>query len=137
MISRIMVDVPNSTIILMTREFEKRAKWANTEEYNALQKVRLDYPDFTVTGRAKKHYNNQDEYKGLTYAYMRKYIALHDELGSIMKEFEEKMLIGECHKRPYPKVKKWFLEQFPEIVEFGMPKLEDEAIESSSAVQIA
>ena len=137
MINRIKIDVPNSTIILMTREFEKRAQWANTEEYNALQRVRLDYPNFTVIGRTKKHYNSQGEFKGLTYSYMRKYIALHDKSGSIMNKFEEKMLIGECHKRPYPKVKAWFLEQFPEIVEFGMPKLEDEDTAESSAVQVA
>ena len=44
----------------------------------------------------------------------------HDQDGTIKKVYDELRLIGACHKVSYPTIKKWFLETYPEIVEFGI-----------------
>lgn len=44
----------------------------------------------------------------------------HDLAEAIRKVYDELRLIGACHKVSYPTIKKWFLETYPEIVEFGV-----------------
>ena len=106
--------------IIMSRSFEKCASKVGTEEYQRLQMVRSDYPNFTVVRKHIKKSPTKETYAGLTYAYMENYIINHDQDGSIQKKYEELRLIGACHKVSYPTIKKWFLETYPEIVEFGI-----------------
>lgn len=106
--------------IIMSRSFEKCASKVGTEEYQRLQMVRKDYPIFTVARKQIKKASHKETYAGLTYSYMESYIADHDDDGSIMKHYSELRLIGACHKVSYPTIKKWFLETYPEIAEFGM-----------------
>ena len=106
--------------IIMSRSFEKCASKVGTEEYQRLQMVRNDYPNFTVVRKHIKKAPNKETYAGLTYEYMESYIANHDHDGSILKRYDELRLIGACHKVSYPTIKKWFLETYPEIVEFGI-----------------
>ena len=44
------------------------------------------------------------------------------EYARLQKEFEELKLISKCHRKGlrYPTIKKWFLETYPEIIEFGI-----------------
>ena len=106
--------------IIMSRQFEKCASIAGSEEYRRLQLVRQDYPNFSVVRRSIKKAPTKVTYAGLTYAYMEAYIAGHDQDGTIKKVYDELRLIGACHKVSYPTIKKWFLETYPEIVEFGI-----------------
>lgn len=106
--------------IIMSRNFEKNASIAGSEEYQRLQLVRQDYPSFTVVRRQIKKAPTKETYAGLTYAYMENYIATHDNAEEIEKTYKELRLIGACHKVSYPTIKKWFLETYPEIVEFGV-----------------
>ena len=106
--------------IIMSRSFEKCASKVGTEEYRHLQMVRNDYPNFVVVRRSIKKAPTKVTYAGLTYAYMEAYIAGHDQNGAIKKVYDELRLIGACHKVSYPTIKKWFLETYPEIVEFGI-----------------
>ena len=106
--------------IVMSRHFEKCASIAGSEEYRRLQLVRQDYPTFSVVRRSIKKAPTKVTYAGLTYAYMEAYIAGHDQDGAIKKVYDELRLIGACHKVSYPTIKKWFLETYPEIVEFGI-----------------
>ena len=106
--------------IVMSRQFEKCASIAGSEEYRRLQLVRQDYPTFSVVRRSIKKAPTKVTYAGLTYAYMEAYIAGHDQDGTIKKDYDELRLIGACHKVSYPTIKKWFLETYPEIVEFGI-----------------
>ena len=106
--------------IIMSRSFEKCASIAGSEEYRRLQLVRQDYPNFSVVRRSIKKAPTKETYAGLTYAYMEAYIAGHDQDGTIKKVYDELRLIGACHKVSYPTIKKWFLETYPEIVEFGI-----------------
>lgn len=71
----------------VTKTFAKAASRYGSEAYMKLRSARNDFPDFKVVVRstaAKK----KDRFKGLTYAYMEKYIAAHDdEKETAMKEF--------------------------------------------------
>ena len=106
--------------IVMSRNFEKCASIAGSEEYRRLQAVRQDYPTFSVVRREIKKAPSKETYAGLTYSYMENYIVNHDNADEIKKVYDELRLIGACHKVSYPTIKKWFLETYPEIVEFGI-----------------
>ena len=106
--------------IIMSRQFEKCASIAGSEEYRRLQLVRQDYPTFSVVRRSIKKAPTKETYAGLTFAYMENYIVTHANAEQIKKVYDELRLIGACHKVSYPTIKKWFLETYPEIVEFGI-----------------
>lgn len=120
------IDFVNSTLI-MDRTFAKAASIVGSQEYQLLQNARQDYPAFTVSMRAIRRNPNKESYRGLTYAYMEKYITDHDdENQSIMKEYLNMREIAKCHSVRYPKIKAWFLETYPEIVAFGLLQNEQE-----------
>lgn len=114
-------------IIEMSREFAKYAAQVGTDEYNLLQQTRRDYPTFRVVRKQIKKNKDKENYKGLTYEYMKNYIELHDgKEETIMKEYKEMRLLAECHSIRYPVIKKWFLAKFPEVAKFGVVEVEDE-----------
>ena len=106
--------------IIMSRSFEKCASIAGSEEYRRLQLVRQDYPTFSVVRRSIKKALTKETYAGLTFAYMENYIAKHGNAEEHRKVYDELRLIGACHKISYPTIKKWFLETYPEVAEFGV-----------------
>ncbi len=114
----------NKTIV-MDRTFAKFAQNTRSDEYAHLQQIRRDYPDYMVKTRTIKHNPEKETYKGLTYEYMEDYILRHESEENaltIIKEFNELRTISKCHKQGlrYPTIKKWFLEKYPEIVEFAV-----------------
>lgn len=111
--------------IIMDRTFAKFAENTRSEEYAHLQQVRRDYPDYAVTTRTIKRNSEKETYKGLTYEYMEEYILRHESEEKqleVIKEFHELRTISKCHKQGlrYPTIKKWFLEKYPEIVDFSI-----------------
>ena len=120
--SNIFINSKNATIEL-NKTFSQRAAKFGSPEYMELQNARKDYPTYRVVTVAKKAAKN--EYKGLTFEYMKKYIALHDnEEKSIMKEFlnlrgesEEAKAIG-AMSEGYSEIKDWFFAQYPAIKNF-------------------
>lgn len=125
---KLTVDHSNNKII-MDRTFAKYEKDTFSEEYAHLQQVRRDYPTYRVELRKIKRNSDKETYKGLTYEYMEKYIVKHepaDTRKSVLMEFEDMIFISQCHSKAkrYPVIKNWFLEKYPEIVKFGMPKEE-------------
>lgn len=128
------VDFANSKII-MDRTFAKKCENPSSDEYAQLQRVRADYPNFTVVRKQIKRNDDKECYKGLTYAYMERYIALRDDKeGTIRKAYDEMRLISECHSIRYPVIKKWFLKQFPEVAKFGVTNQEEENKDNSPNV---
>ena len=121
--------------IVMDRTFARNAKIVGSEEYNKLQMARRDYEGFTVITRTINRNSNKECYHGLTYAYMERYILLHGKAEERKKEFDELRLISQCHSKRYPVIKKWFLEQYPEIALLGMPKLDKETAETAPAAE--
>ena len=95
-------------------------------EYAHLQQVRRDYPTYKVIRHTIKRNAEKKTYKGLTYEYMEYYILTHgtkEERQKNFAEYNEMILISECHGKAYryPVIKRWFLEKYPEIAEFGAP----------------
>ncbi len=119
------VNMKNRTIE-MTKKFAAASSKFGTEEYKTLQEVRRDYPSYKVVTIARKaSKSDSSAFKGLTYEYMEKYIAGHDdEEKSIMLEYM--MLRGESEEAEeafaesasYQEIKDWFLDTFPAIAEF-------------------
>ena len=114
------VNIKNSTIV-MDRSFYKNAFTYGTPEYNQLQIVRADYPGFTPIQRKIKTNSNKQKYDGLTYFYMEHYISIHENAEENRKQYDELRLIAQCHSKGkrYPTIKKWFLDTYPEVREFG------------------
>lgn len=120
--TNIIINAKNHTIE-MNKAFTKAASIFGTDEYNALQAVRRDYPTFKVVTVAKKA--AKVEYKGLTFEYMEKYISTHDdENQSIMATYN--MLRGKSKAgidamaatASYADIKEWFFMTFPAIEAF-------------------
>ena len=128
----------NRTIV-MDRTFAKRAMDTWTEEYAHLQAVRKDYPNYEVVQRHIRTNSNKNTYAGLTYDYMESYILTHgteETRVTNFKEYQEMRIIAQCQGKAfrYPKIKCWFLEQYPEIARFGMTETQIAAEEAKAAV---
>ena len=119
----IYVDYEHSEISISSA-FKKKAFTPGSAEYKKLNAVRADYPSFSIVVREFKTNTEQDRYKGLTYDYMRWHIETNDKEHSAVNLSALDKMIGnsKCHSlnKSYPSIKKWFLETYPEIAEFGM-----------------
>ena len=106
----------NHTIEMPTKKFANAASRYGTEEYNALQGARSDYPNFRVV-LAKANAKRKDSLKGLNYEFMESNIKNHDEDGSIMKVFNRNRGLNSeiPSSLTYGEIKAWFLKQYPEI----------------------
>ena len=112
--------------ILISKSFSKAAMNPNSTEYQDLKEVMCAHPDYRVAQRNIKKKENKKTFAGLTYEYMEEYILTHGTK-EIRKanyaEFNQMILISKCHGKAYryPVIKRWFLEKYPEIAEFGAP----------------
>ena len=121
--TNITINAKNATIEL-TKVFAKNASRFGTPEYMQLQQARADYPTFRVVVR--KAAKSADHMKGLTFDYMLEYIEKND------KPFDEEMTVKAAflqiagrdengdriegnESASYGEIKKWFLEQYPEV----------------------
>lgn len=137
--NRLWIDFVHN-MIMMDCTFAKKCCDTRSAEYEHLQRVRQDYPEFVVQRRQIKKNTSKETYAGLTYNYMERYIISHEEddaREAVLDELRELRLISECHKRShrYPVIKHWFLDKYPQIAEFGLQKetSEEPTIEMSSA----
>ena len=118
----VRVNRSNRTIEV-TKTFDKAASRFGSREYEAMQQVRKDYPNFTVVVKSIR--NKADHYKGLTYDFMEKYIKAHDDGdGSKLAEFndlratsDEALAFG-VEALSYGEIKAWFFKTYPEIEAF-------------------
>ena len=123
--------------ILITSAFYNASFNTDSYEYKLLQRIKTQNPDFVVEQRTIAKNDNKETYKGLTFAFMEKYIRIHEgEKSKKMKEFKELRLIGECHSKAYQKTRKWFFEEYPDVKNFTVEHLKDfmndEQLESDS-----
>ena len=135
--SNITVNTKRNVIVL-SKATAKAASVFNSPEYNDLQKARRDYPDFRVEVKktAKK-----DNYKGLNFKFMEKYIEQNDnENKSIMAEYnllrgrnEDGDVVSDAAS--YGEVRSWFLDTFPEVEEYRNKR--DEVLERVKANRAA
>lgn len=106
--------------IEMTEAEAKAASKYNSEAYNELVSMKHDFPNFPIF-IVKNKSKRSDTLKGLTFTYMESYI---EKNGTPEQAENFKVLRGADdglgHLAPsYGAVKKWFLEQFPEISEYS------------------
>lgn len=111
--------------IVMSKTEAKAARKYGSEEYKALQNARRDYPNFKVVTATRQTSSKQESYKGLTYAYMEKYIEAHDDDNkTIMAEYMNLRGLSEeaqealAEPCSYYEMKCWFLKKFPAIAKF-------------------
>ena len=122
------IDYASATIAMTKKEMKAAGKYGS-DEYTKLLNARHENPGFkivsiesrTKTVRAAR----KETYRGLTYSYMEAYIAGHDDAEKhIMMEYSKRRCLNEdpAQNLPaplsYSKMKKWFLEQYPEIAAF-------------------
>ena len=120
--TNITINTKNNSIVI-TKAFSKKASRFGSDAYKELQEARKDYPNYRVVVRTTSKKN--DSFKGLTYAYMEKYIAKHDdEDQSIMEEYKILRGIGSESEElmadsfSYGEMREWFFKKFPEIKQF-------------------
>ena len=136
----IRIDFTNHAIVL-TREFQKLASDVRSDEYSTLQRVRKDYPDFSVGTRAIKKNPNKNTYKNLTYSYMEKYIRVHEkkeQATETLTKLAEMYQLAQCRRNGYgyATIKRWFLTRYPDVEKFGVDeamKRAEEAREKAEA----
>ena len=112
----------NSRTIEVTKGFDKASSRFGTAAYEAMQKVLQENPGFRVVVKATKV--KADLYKGLTYSFMEKYIASHDNAEVNMAMFmdhrglsDEAVACG-AEALSYGEIKAWFLRTYPEFAAF-------------------
>ena len=104
--------------LIMDRAFDKNRRIVGSKEYDLLQRAKADNPQYSVVLRHIKSNPEKQTYRHLTYDYMREYIIRHPHSVERMAEFDEMRLRAKCHTISYAKVKKWFLEAYPDIDDF-------------------
>ena len=102
-----------SKTIEVTKTFANKASCFGSEEYTMLLTASRDLPDFTVVVKATKPVRRSYT-KSPTYEYMKDYISMSDEDGSLMRDFQ--ILRQGCS---YGEIKKWFMTKFPEFNNFA------------------
>ena len=119
-------------VIEMNTTFAKEMRNPLSEEYALLQRTRLDFPTFAIRTRQIKSNPHKDTYKGLTYEWMRNHIATHEPKAVVeekLNAFDEMVYISKCHRGSlrYPTIKKWFLNEYPDVAKFGTIEVPAEA----------
>ena len=82
-----------------------------------------DFPTYTMVIKSTP---KRDCFKGLTMECMEKFIKAHDESGTVMVEFntlrgkdENGKSIEMAAVASYGEIKKWFLEKYKNVSDFG------------------
>lgn len=132
----IKVDFYNNTIII-TREFAKLASDVRSQEYSMLQKARSNNPEYSVKVRTIKKNPNKETYKGLTYAYMERYIITHEtreQATETLTKLAEMYQLAQCRRNGYgyATIKRWFLDKYPDIKKFGIEEEKAEVAEEKT-----
>ena len=111
--------------ISLTKKEMTAARHVDSVEYKKLQNARRDYPGFAVITVSRKVKTQRETYKGLTYAYMEKYIIAHDDnQQSIMAEYKmyrgisDDPLMYIPNPYTYHEMKAWFLGKFEAVAKF-------------------
>ena len=107
----------NTNTIEITKAFAKKASDPMSKEFKELMDLRNNLTGFEVVVKTSVK-RKKDSLKGLNYNFMEQYIARHDNEGKTkMEEFKRLTVKNEdsLATKTYGEVKKWFLEEFPEV----------------------
>lgn len=115
----------------MDREFSVKASLYGTKEYHILQKAKQQYPDFEIQRKKIKTNPQKESFNGLTYDYMEMYMDRYNAPAEIRKQYEDLRFKAKAHSIRYPVIKKWFLQTFPEMKNWG--KIKEELAAATAA----
>ena len=102
-----------SKTIEVTKTFANKASRFGSMEYKMLRDAMNDLPNFEVVAKTASK-RRRTSMSGLTYEAMEAYIAMSDEDGSLMRDFQ--ILRQGCS---YGEIKKWFMTVLPEFNNFA------------------
>ena len=78
-----------SMTIEMTKAESKAAGKVGTEAFKEMLSLMQQFPNYKILVVTRAATKKSGDFKGLTFAYMEKYIQAHDDEGqSIMKEYQ-------------------------------------------------
>ena len=112
------------TIVLTKKEMTAASRYGS-DAYKELQNARRDNPGFEIVTITRTVKTQRETHKGLTYEYMERYIASHDDdKRTIWAEY--KMYRGEpldsADALPvaytYNQMKAWFLGKYEAVAKF-------------------
>ena len=118
------VNMFERTIVLTKKEMTA-ARHYGSDAYKKLQDARRDNPGYEVITVTKTVKTQRETYKGLTYAYMEKYIKTHDDAEKTI--WTEYMMyrgtpIDPADELPvaynYSQMKVWFLDKYEDVAKF-------------------
>ena len=121
----IKIDYVTNTITV-TKVFLEAASTPYSEESITLHSLQQDFPNMRIVTRNLPRRNISNQYKGLTYKYMRKFISIMDEknlpvFNRIQLYYEG---LYEDSATIYSNVRDWFLKNYPlhkEMIESKEP----------------
>ena len=131
----IVIDYEAETITVSSA-FNKKATRINTPEYKEMQRVREAHKGFRIVVKHFKTNKSQDRHASLTYDKMREHINKNICVAIVDKDEKKRELevinlgvleraiqLSKCHSNGYcyPKIKSWFLKNYPEIDTLGLP----------------
>ena len=113
----IRADHANKKIII-GKAFERKQADTDSEEYKKLCEMVQVFPKYKVVVKQIKKNPHREFYRGLTYGYMERYIAIKGSR-SDRQEYDDMRLLAECHSKRFPVIKQWFLHKYPEVAKYG------------------
>ena len=113
----IRADHANQKIII-GKAFDKKQADIGSQEYKRLCEMVQMFPKYKVVVKQIKKNPHREFYKGLTYDYMEKYIAIKGTRQD-RQEYNDMRLLSECHSKRFPVIKDWFLTKYPEVKKYG------------------
>ena len=118
--------------LVMDREFSIKSSLYGSQEYNMLQAARQDYPTYQVVRKTIKRNPQKEAFDGLTYEYMERYMERYNAPVETRQKYQEMRFMANCHSIRYPIIKKWFLETFPEVKDWG--KMKNQLVAADAAL---
>lgn len=115
---------PKNHTIELSKAYSKLAYCPGTDEYKQLQEARRDYPNYRVVTVKQKGAAVKADFANLSFDFMDKYIASHDEKGDLMPVYRTLRGLDENGVAvDYQTIKDWFLNTFPEFEQFRADRL--------------
>ena len=118
----------NKTIELTKADARNAGKYGS-EEYNLLTQIMKDFPSYSMVIKSAP---KRDNYKGLTLEYMENYIKQNEKDTKVINDFyalrgkdENGKDVDFALVASYGEIKKWFLDKYPSVAEFGRNKIDE------------
>ena len=118
-------------LLIMDREFSIKASLVGSQEYDILQTAKEQYYGFKIIRKRIKTNPKKESFNGLTYEYMEMYMDRYNTTAEIRKQYEDLRFKAKAHSIRYPVIKKWFLQTFPEMKNWG--KIKEELAAATAA----